>query len=740
MVKVNRCNIKLFLILSSMIFVFLQFIFVPRIGVGIKSTMPYDVLWTATYENSNEKLPSLGAYDIMKESGRSDVDGAFDLTNVPIVTDAISLNFDSEEITEIREVRLEFYHVPLKIISGDALSSITHLGAEDVDLYLRMDIIADLLKWIIALFLGISLILGYYFSLVLPQLQKFMGALYLVMSPMLAFVTLETITSNIWFIGFRYRILNYIFYLLIYIILYIILSKITIRTFVYNVLFLIIGIANYYVLLFRGKPILPWDIYAISTAMNVASSYVLTLTDNIFYCTLLNVIFVLLTLTYKNQFQKEKRGRKALTIGILCPCLIGIVLGNKDFTGEPFSGWDTDIVYFYRTKGSFFSYVKYWADSRIKKPEGYNTEIWDVLESELPQEDISENEITPQNIIMIMNESLTDIDKISNKYIENTLPFMDSLSGSSIWGNLYVSVRGGSTCNTEFEALTGNSLVFLPPNTFPFQNYINDSIPSIASLLKSKGYTTEALHLEQGKNWNRNAVYPKLGFDAFYDINSYENVDTIRGRATDKYNYKQLINLVEKKTNEKLFVFNITIQNHGGYTGFKDLPKTLDLSSYGNFEEAEVFLSLLQMSDDAFRDLISYFSSVDEPTMIIMFGDHQPKLEERTEEFLLGESNSLESALNRYNTPFVIWKNYGNKSEYIEHISSNYLSSLILKEANIKLPVYNRFLLKLYEEFPVITLQGIIDKNGRYYTSIDEIAQNPLIKTYEALQYSILFD
>lgn len=737
MFKQSKCNIHYFFSLSCFIFIILQFIFIPKIEIDIKSTLPPDVSWRATYEYSNDELPSLSAYDIMTESGYLKSDGSFSLRKVPIIADTILLKFEVDDRAfNIAEVKCKIYNFPFKIFTGNSLDEIICLEENgDGTLYLHISNLYDLLKWSIILSFCFSIISGYYLLNAFSYIQKYIGILCLLITPMLAFITIETATNNIWFLGWKYRLINYIFYLIIFLLIHIIVHQIRYCTVIYSGLFLIISIINYYVLLFRGKPLLPWDIYAFSTAMNVASSYVFTIPAGILYCVLVNGLYNINLLCNKDIESKIKHKKRIGIICIVCSFLCGILLMNKEFAGDSLSCWDTDIVYYYRTKGSLFSFTKYWKDNRIQKPDGYSPEVWDKLENSLPQTKVEEDEVSPQYIIMVMNESLTDFGTIDNK---ETLPFLNSLSNSSIWGNLYVSVRGGSTCNTEFEILTGNSLALLPPNTFPFQSYINHSLPSIANILKGKGYSTAALHLEQGKNWNRNTVYPKLGFDIFYDINSYNNIDTIRGRATDQYNYKQLIDLVETSSTEKLFIFNTTIQNHGGYTDFKDLPQTFDLSSYGEFEEAEVYLSLIRLSDNAFEEMINYFSNIDEPTMIIMFGDHQPKLEEKSEEFLF--ENNLNNPLARYSTPFVIWKNYENKSQYISQISANYLPTLILEEANMDLPVFHRFLKKLYEEFPVITLQGIIDKNGKYYTSIDEIAENPLIKTYEMLQYSILFD
>ena len=42
---------------------------------------------------------------------------------------------------------------------------------------------------------------------------------------------------------------------------------------------------------------------------------------------------------------------------------------------------------------------------------------------------------------------------------------------------------------------------------------------------------------------------------------------------------------------------------------------------------AEQYLTLVNQTDEAFCRLMEYFQGVEEPTLVVMFGDHQPALE-----------------------------------------------------------------------------------------------------------------
>lgn len=186
----------------------------------------------------------------------------------------------------------------------------------------------------------------------------------------------------------------------------------------------------------------------------------------------------------------------------------------------------------------------------------------------------------------------------------------------------------------------------------------------------------------------------------------------------------------------------MTIQNHGGYTDFYDVDKTVDLSDYGNYPAAELYFSLLKLSDEAIAELIEYFEHESEPTMIIIYGDHQPNLGEDVDEWLSNAaSEDRKQSLRKYITPFVIWTNYDIEEQYIDKISANYLPALILKIGNFQLPGFYQFLWEVYEQYPVITTAGIVDTEGRYYNNLEEVDDKTgLLNLYEQIQYNILFD
>ena len=104
------------------------------------------------------------------------------------------------------------------------------------------------------------------------------------------------------------------------------------------------------------------------------------------------------------------------------------------------------------------------------------------------------------------------------------MPFVHSLmsgADNTVSGYLNVSVCGGNTADTEFEFLTGNTMAFLPSGSIPYQQYIKNETPSLAGYLSSLGYVTYAQHPYYGSGWNRETVYPLLGFQNMNFVDDY---------------------------------------------------------------------------------------------------------------------------------------------------------------------------------------------------------------------------
>lgn len=352
-----------------------------------------------------------------------------------------------------------------------------------------------------------------------------------------------------------------------------------------------------------------------------------------------------------------------------------------------------------------------------------------------------------------MNESLAEL-KTAGDFTTNTeyFPFMDSLEENTVRGSLCVPVFGSMTSNTEFEFLTGDSMALLPANSIAYQFNVKPDTYSMVSTLKDQGYYSVAMHPYPGENWNRVECYQNMGFDAFLDQEFYEGSQELRNYVSDEADYQKLIQVVEAKENpeDKLFIFNVTMQNHGGYEGtYDNFEQEVWLTGEyeGKYPKTDQYLSLMKRSDQAFQYLVEYFSRIDEPTMIVMFGDHQPSVEDEFYDDIAGMPSSeitVQEHLMWYETPFIIWTNYSMPSEDMGRLGAVYLSSEVLWRANLEMTPYNRFLLAMKEDLPVVHFLGCYDREGTYYywakAESERCPYQDTVLDYEALVYNHSLD
>ena len=80
-----------------------------------------------------------------------------------------------------------------------------------------------------------------------------------------------------------------------------------------------------------------------------------------------------------------------------------------------------------------------------------------------------------------------------------------------------------------------------------------------------------------------------------------------------------------------LFTFCVIMQNHGGYdeSTSGDFVSTVELNYQKSYPLVENYLSEVNVTDQAFAKLVDYFKDRDEKTIIVMFGDQLPAIENK---------------------------------------------------------------------------------------------------------------
>ena len=581
------------------------------------------------------------------------------------------------------------------------------------------------------------------------------GCLFFLISAFSCLYLLEAQSHSPWEIPFGLQLFNVFFFLLLIFLWLSITSSGLAAVLMTALIALFIGYANHAVLIFRDNPIFPWDLLSIQTAISVSDNYSWPLPENpvLLICLLLLVVAAGLAARIRISRGRMRRILAAASVtGLLG---FGLFLQSQPLTS--FFNFNETLFtqsYLYRQNGfipSFLMNVRY---IRVDKPDNYSQEQMQALaeriDEELVDEILASEPFTSDlpNILVVMNEAFSDLSVVSPlKTNLETMPFFQSLEENTIRGDLYVSVIGGNTATTEFEFLTGDSMAFLPNGSVAYQQFIHRNHPGLPTVLKEAGYQTIAMHPFGRDGWNRDQVYPQLGFDEMLFFNDFEHRDYIRQYVSDRSVYQQMIDrFEEKEAADRLFCFAVTMQNHGGYSeideNFEPAVSVENPDDRFDYAQTELYLSLIHESDQALASLIEYFTAVDEKTIILFFGDHQPH--DYAIQGLLAQNgygySEEEMARSRMMVPFCLWANYPIDARQDEVISANFLSSLLLKTAEVPQSPYGYFLSDLQQTIPVMTATFYRDAH-RFYTYDEAPLQHQqLLHQYELLQYNHLFD
>lgn len=584
----------------------------------------------------------------------------------------------------------------------------------------------------------------------------FQAVWFLVLSVM-EYITLEAfLGGNLATIGFVYGMKNVSLLLGVNLLLVSLFHRLRPALLVSGLAVFVLGTANYFVDSFRGYGIVYMDFFAVKTAANVAGDYSYALDTHFFLGVLSGLSGIVLCFLApgkkKNVWNLRSAAGSILGIAIGAGFFLWINFGYGFWDGISNLTWDHSIGI---SKYGYLLYVTANAgEASVEMPKGYSVERVDEILSRYRDADKRNSVLSSHagiakspNLIMVMNESFSDLGVLGS--IETDRPYLDfynSLEKNTIKGYVHSSVYGGYTANSEFEFLTGCSKAFMPGN--PYLQYLDDYIPSLISNIKAQDrYETGiAMHPYNPSGYNRNRVYPLLHFDDFLSIDDCGNRGKVRKYISDASDYEWIEELYEKKKEgTSLCLFNVTMQNHSPYDDAAyAFEEPVKIKNHDLQFDAEQYLSLMKLSDDALRDFIGYFQQVEEPTLIVLFGDHQPHLSDYFYHKVMGETPDEltgEQAMKRYQVPFLIWANYDIREAEIDCISINYLSTLMTETAGLELTDYQRFLLDMYQHVPSVSANGYYDAHGLFHQWTDRDSESgKWLEEYEMVQYNYLFD
>ncbi len=325
-------------------------------------------------------------------------------------------------------------------------------------------------------------------------------------------------------------------------------------------------------------------------------------------------------------------------------------------------------------------------------------------------------------IIVIMSEAFWDMDYLSDtvSMSENPMERYHEIAENCISGEIAVNVYGGQTITTEFEFITGINVMNLPGSIF-YYDYITKGTETFVSYLKELGYDEIAIHPGAGYYYDRETSYLDMGFDAFYDMQSFQNQDYYRTYLSDHALTDEIIYRYEEHlqngSQNPFFCFSVSIANHVAQLnlGDSDIIKQETYSekilvevqkdiSQGIKNELKEYVNGLNETVDALKRLLEYFENCNDDVVIVFFGDHAPSF--------VKDIYEKENTDCIYKTPYLIWSNFETAPARNQDFNASYLSVVLMEL--LHMPPSNRYFVNRYflENYPIDTRYLKINHQG----------------------------
>lgn len=476
-------------------------------------------------------------------------------------------------------------------------------------------------------------------------------------------LTIETISRHSFVSAWKYMVQSpwtflYNTYLIFitFLIVYLVRRRVFVRILI-GVLWLVLGCVNGYMLSVRVTPFNAQDLKVLGDAFSLMDKYMNWIQVVLVIVAVVGVITGLV-------FLWRKAGKFAGKMYRRIPALIAVVVafGTVGFltsfaiSQRVISNYFGNIAFAYQDYGLPYCFSASLLNTGMDKPPQYTEKKVTAIEKKSTLLNASFDMEEKPNIILVQLESFFDPYEVEFlKMSEDPIPYFRKLTKQYSTGYFKAPSVGAGTANTEFEVLTGMNLRYFGPGEYPYKTILKEEpVESVATALKNFGYGAHALHNNTGTFYSRSTVFANMGFDTFTSV-EFMNVleETENGWAQDDILTEHIMNAMDS-TEQQDFVFGITVQGHGDYPEepILDNPKikVTGAGTEGKNYAWEYYVNQLYETDIFIKDLIKAIKKREEPTVLILYGDHLPTMGL--------EAGDLKNRY-LYNTNYVIWDNIG---------------------------------------------------------------------------------
>ncbi|MDD5944188.1 MAG: LTA synthase family protein [Clostridia bacterium] len=568
-------------------------------------------------------------------------------------------------------------------------------------------------------------------------------------------------------------LLNYIPVPLIMLLFYFITGNCVFSCGIPFMIFMAASFANRAKSKLRQDPLVPSDLSVITEVKSILGSY-----DNIYKILLIAalIVVILICVTAFVFFRRNRsltiKKRLIGTVG--CTACMFALFTTAYSSTELYDSFQVDgNIYFkvnqYISKGFLYSFLYDINNLKVSKPDNYSASEFKASDVSASAEDYED--ISKPNIVMIMSEAFSDIsnsDSISFEGFGDPLEFYNSFieRDDVLSGHIVVPNFGGGTSDTEFDVLTACSTKYINSSQVSY-NFVRDKMDCLPRLLENVGYDTLAIHPGYGWFYNRINVFQNMGFDDFLYLEEDFDPATQNkgGYISDAVTTESIIENFEKHTSESddpLFEFCVTIQNHGPYEEkYTDLKTNFSTDIELTDVEKAMYSGYFEGIDDAdaqIEALVNYFENSDEPVVLVFFGDHLPGFSNGMAYFSkfrqdINLNGNQEQLLKSYETPFFIWANEAavkttNISKNMRHIdmpedniiSSYYLGAAVMELLDMgDISSLISYVNEIRTKLPVASGNLYVYPDGTLTDTVDE-ENRQMLEKYKRWIYYKLFD
>ena len=427
-----------------------------------------------------------------------------------------------------------------------------------------------------------------------------------------------------------------------------------------SVFWLGLGITNGYMLLIRVTPFNAQDLKVAGDAVTLFDKYFTGFEGIMLAIGIVAVVIWLISMWKRGGQYTGKMHRIPALIAIVAAFGTVGLLTNLAIDKRVVSNYFGNIAFAYEDYGFPYCFSASVFNTGIEEPNGYSEETMNKITDNGAITESKTGRKEMPNILFIQLESFFDPYEVEFfKTSQDPIPNFRKLSEQYSSGYFKVPSVGAGTANTEFEVLTGMSMRYFGPGEYPYKTILKKTqAESAATALKKFGYGAHALHNNGGNFYSRADVFNNIGFDS-YTSKEFMNILqlTENGWAKDSVLTQHIKNAMDS-TEQQDFVFGITVQGHGDYPEEKKIEnpriRVTGIEDEGRTNAWEYYVNQLYETDQFIGDLIQMLKDRDEPTVLVLYGDHLPTM-----------GLEAKDMKNRYlyNTNYVIWDNLGLQKE-----------------------------------------------------------------------------